>query len=86
MFCGQEEELIELKKKEPPENKRRCTSCGKAVDKKSEGKLIHWPSESCGAKTVKIITGEEVEPFSFWAYTCRWCRGIETKRKSRRTS
>ncbi len=76
--------MIDLKKEEPPENKRKCVSCGKTVDKKSEGKLIHWPNESyVEAKTVKIITGEEIEPFSLWAYTCRWCRGIETKRKKR---
>ena len=68
------------------QNIKRCTSCGRLIDKPTKKKLIHWPNEAYRKKTVRLITGEDVETFSFWDYTCRWCAGVETKKKRRITT
>ena len=58
---------------------RECVHCLKRQG--NVGQLIHWPYEDCERETV--YTGiMRIEPFSMWLFTCRWCRGGETRRKN----
>jgi hypothetical protein len=74
--------VIDLNKPEPPEYEKRCDWChqkrGKLI-----GTLIHVPRDDYKNKTWTNMRGEKIEAFSFWSYSCNWCRGIETKRKNR---
>lgn len=66
--------MIDLNLPEPPPEKQFCANCGRHKGG-LKGRLIHWPDEQA---TSAIYNG--VESFSLWVYTCRWCRGGETRR------
>ena len=70
--------MIDLKLPEPP--LKECVRCFRR-DGNLIGKLIHWPNAD--AKSDVRIYGTTIEPFSMWTYTCRYCRGVETKRRRR---
>lgn len=76
--------MIDLRKPEP--DHRECAGCLKTGPTAAlRGVLIHWPSETA-VKPVHFYPGdrgEGIEPFSLWLYTCRWCRGWDTRRKRR---
>jgi hypothetical protein len=73
---------IDIKAPEPPPSLRYCVGCGRRHGLK--GILIHWPDEECKKDKVTVpMSRLEVEPFSTWVYQCRWCKGIDTKRKKR---
>ena len=73
--------MIDLNLPEPEH--KECVYCLRKITNKTTGTLIHWPGLWAKDKsTVKILDGTECEPFSFWAYLCRWCRRKENSRKS----
>ena len=73
--------MIELDKKEPSE--KMCSLCGRPLKSSAIGVLIHWPNKNYPKQYCTIVTGERIEPFSFWAYRCQWCKAVETKRQLR---
>ena len=60
---------------------RRCVYCGKR--KRLTGILIHFPDENYDKTEVTLLNGQKCESFSMWSYICAWCKGIETKRKTK---
>ncbi len=65
----------------PEPDQKYCVYCHR--ENALKGELIHFPHKSC--ESVVYLTNDRViEPFSIWLYTCRWCRGADTrwKRKS----
>jgi hypothetical protein len=75
--------MIEPNLPEPPITNRECVDCGRKGPH-INGRLIHWPSEDSKLEEVVTITGMRIAAFSFWAYTCRWCKGANTKRDNKR--
>lgn len=76
-----EQKMIDLELMEPLY--KSCVYCGKTRHLK--GILIHWPSEEdIDNEIVKLPDSTSLEPFSFWVYTCAWCRGILTKKATHR--
>jgi len=67
-----------------PEPKiKECVYCFRQDTKQASlrGILVHFPNEN-SPDTYEGFWGK-MESFSTWFYTCKWCRGIETKRKER---
>lgn len=72
--------MINFSLPEPPINERQCVICGKK--KFLKGQLVHWPSDYYIDKNkVTLLNNMTIEPFSIWLYTCKWCRGIHTKKE-----
>jgi len=57
-----------------------CAYCHRRTTDGS--RLLHWPSaKHAGVLTVKMTTGAEIEPFSMWVFVCRWCSGLQARRR-----
>lgn len=62
--------MVNINLPEPVE--RECVHCFKKGESAHlKGRLIHWPSP----------TSTNPDSFSTWLYKCRWCRGVETKKR-----
>lgn len=77
--------MIDKNLPEPPLEGRRCVGCQRPYRNTHRAMLLHWPSEDCTKKKVKLFASKfEIEPFSHWFYECQYCRGWETRRRKAR--
>jgi hypothetical protein len=73
--------VIDRNLPEPEPQQRTCCRCHRPCATR-DGKLIHVPDAEYDKPTCRTILGDEIEAFSLWIYTCRWCRGWETRRRN----
>lgn len=70
--------MIQLDLPQPPPEERTCEHCGRPNC--TGGELFHWPDAGYKNRLVKLFSGAEVEPFSYWVYECRWHRSARLRR------